>query len=83
MTKNRLIFAFLALAATASAVPASAQSAASRYDFFQAVRSGDGATVQRMIDTPGSLIINARDVSENGETPLLIKTRSRDLAWMS
>ncbi len=83
MTRFRISLALAALFSSALPVAASAQSSGSRYDYFQAIKKGDGATVQRMIDTPGSTIVNVRDNGENGETALFLKTQSRELNWMS
>jgi len=68
-------FAGLALGA-----PASAQLYSDGYKFLQAVedRHGDDATA--MLNTPGSTVINARDLS-SGETGLHITIKRRDVIW--
>ena len=50
--------------------------------FLKAVRERDGATVQRIVGTPGSTAINARD-SSTGEGALHILVRGRDFTWLS
>ncbi len=50
------------------------------YSFLKAVRSRDGATVQSMIQGPGSTVINVR--GERGEGALHIVARGRDLTWL-
>lgn len=69
------------LAALGSSTTAAAQSLGARQDYFKAVRESDGATVSRLIDTPGSSVINMRE-RKNGDTALHLKTRARALNWM-
>lgn len=65
----------------AISAPAQAQFSAG-YKFLDAVKKKDGATVNTMLDAPGTTIINTRDVT-SGETALHIVTARRDLTWMS
>lgn len=68
-------------ATTLLALPAAAQFSDS-YKFLKAVRDKDGAVVTDMVRTPGSSIINTRDIS-TGETALIIVVKRRDLQWLS
>lgn len=64
-----------------SAWPAHAQFADS-YKFLNAVRQKDGAVVTKLIDEPGSTIINTRDQT-TGETALHVVLKRRDTAWLN
>ena len=66
----------------ALAAPLAAQGFSEGYLFLKGVRERDGATVQRIVSTPGSTAINYRD-SSTGEGALHILVRGRDLAWLS
>ncbi|MBW8784598.1 MAG: ankyrin repeat domain-containing protein [Novosphingobium sp.] len=74
----------LALPALAGALfltsPAHAQFSQG-YKFLEAVRKKDAQTVTDMVNSPGSTIINTRDLT-TGETALHIATARRDLTWM-
>lgn len=73
--------AFIAAAALVGvAVPAAAQFSGG-YRFLEAIRKKDAATVQEMLEVPGTTIVNTRDVS-SGETALHIVVARRDLAWI-
>lgn len=61
--------------------PAQAQFSAG-FKFLEAVKKKDGAKVDAILDSPGTTIINTRDVT-SGETALHIVTARRDLTWMS
>lgn len=61
--------------------PAQAQFSTS-FKFLEAVKKKDGATVDSMLDEPGTTIINTRDIT-SGQTALHIVTARRDLRWMS
>ncbi len=64
------------------AVPALAQSVSDSYTFLKGVRERDGATVQRIVDDPGSVAINSRDRA-TGEGALHIVVARRDLTWLA
>lgn len=76
---TRLVTAIAAM--TLLAMPAAAQFSDS-YKFLKAVRDKDGTVVTDMVRTPGSSIVNTRDIS-TGETALHIVIKRRDLQWLS
>lgn len=83
---SRLIRAALFLLPLAAGLlvvsaPAQAQFSAG-FKFLEAVKKRDGAKVDAMLDSPGTTIVNTRDVT-SGETALHIVTARRDLTWMS
>jgi ankyrin repeat protein len=61
--------------------PAQAQFSAG-YKFLEAVKKKDSEKVNTMLDSPGTTIVNTRDVT-SGETALHVVTTRRDLTWMS
>ena len=63
-------------------VPASAQMYSDGYKFLKAVKDKDGDTAIKMLDQPGSTIVNARDIT-SGETGLHIAVARRDATWLS
>lgn len=71
----------LALAGTLVAGPVHAQMQRDGYKFLEAVEKREGETVTQMLDEPGSIIVNARDLS-SGETALHIVTERRDAVWL-
>jgi ankyrin repeat protein len=62
------------------AVPAQAQFS-DGYKFLEAVRKKEGEKVETALSTPGSTIVNTRDVT-SGDTALHIVTARRDLTWL-
>ena len=64
-----------------AAAPAAAQTS-SRYEFFQAVRKGDAATVIETLRTPGTTMANARE-ADGGRTALHIVTEQREPGWIN
>ena len=66
--------------ALALAVPAQAQFYSEGYEFLEAVRERNGTEATEMLKTPGSTVINTRDVS-SGETALHIVVGRRDITW--
>ncbi len=74
----------LAFAAPARPVPAQAQGAgfSPSYTFLKAVEDGDVLGAKRLMDQPGSTIVNTRKL-DTGETALHIVTRRRDIGWMN
>jgi len=71
----------LALLLAAAAVPAAAQDFSNAYNFLKAVKDRDPTTVNRLVSTPGSTVLNTKDLT-NGTGALHIVTRDRDLAWL-
>ncbi|MDB5737431.1 MAG: ankyrin [Sphingomonas bacterium] len=64
------------------ATPLAAQNFVSdSYSFLKGVRDRDGAKVQKLLDSPSTTIILARDTT-TGETALHIVAKRRDLAWL-
>jgi ankyrin repeat protein len=64
-----------------SALPAGAQLYSDGYKFLKAVKDKDGTVVNELLSTPGSTVINARDLS-TGETGLHYATQRRDVTWI-
>ena len=52
------------------------------YNFLKAVRDRDGAKATEMLNKPGSVIVDTKDVS-TGESGLHIVTKRRDTTWLS
>jgi ankyrin repeat protein len=52
------------------------------YKFLKAVRDKDGDTASKMLEQPGTTVVNARDIS-NGESGLHIAVARRDLTWLN
>lgn len=77
---NRLVRLAVAAALLACA-PLAAQLYSDGYKFLKAVKDKDGTLVTRMLDEPGSTIVNARDIT-SGETALHIVTQRRDATWI-
>jgi len=63
-------------------VPAGAQMYSDGYTFLKAVKDKDGDTAMKMLDQPGSTIVNARDIT-SGETGLHIAVSRRDATWLT
>lgn len=63
-----------------AATPAVAQYS-SGFKFLEAVRKKDGQAVMDALKTPGSTIVNSRDLTK-GETALHIVTQRRDVVWI-
>lgn len=61
--------------------PASAQIYSDGYEFLEAVDERDGDTVTKMLNEPGTTVINTRDLT-NGDTGLHIVTKRRDVLWV-
>ncbi|MEZ5681687.1 MAG: ankyrin repeat domain-containing protein [Erythrobacter sp.] len=73
------VFGFAALALVAS--PSFAQAKREGYEFLEAVRDRDGTKATELLNQPGNVLINTRDIT-NGETALHIVTQRRDPTWM-
>ena len=69
-----------AVALGLAALPAQAQRFSDSYTFIQAVKERDGAKVEGLLSSPGSIVVNTK--SGDGETGLHIVTRGRDAAWL-
>lgn len=65
----------------ALAAPAAAQQFSEGFEFLKAVKERDGNKVTNALDKPGSIVVNARDVS-SGEGALHIVTARRDAVWL-
>lgn len=76
--KNLLL---AAMAGALLAPPAQAQMQRDGYKFLEAVKKRQGEDVSQMIEEPGSILINTRDIT-SGETALHIVTQRRDAVWL-
>ena len=63
------------------ATPLAAQQQSNGYKFIKAVRDRDGTEATRLLDEPGSTIVNARDIT-TGETAMHAVVQRRDLTWV-
>jgi ankyrin repeat protein len=63
-------------------VPAAAQMYSDGFKFLKAVKDKDGDTAIKMLEEPGTTVVNARDIS-TGESGLHIAVARRDLTWLS
>ena len=68
-------------AAALLAVPAGAQFYSEGYEFLKAVKDRDGDAVTAALNEPGSIVVNARDIT-SGETGLHIVVQRRDTLWI-
>lgn len=66
--------------AMATPEPAAAQFYSDGYRFLEAVKKSDGETATRLLDEPGSTIVNARDIT-TGDSGLHLTIARRDLLW--
>ncbi|HEY0626080.1 MAG TPA: ankyrin repeat domain-containing protein [Allosphingosinicella sp.] len=79
---KRKFGSILVAAALASlAAPAVSQNFSDHYSFIKAVKSRDGAKVTSFVQTPGSVVINAREAG-TGDGGLHIVARGRDYTWL-
>lgn len=51
------------------------------YQFLKAVRDRDGTVVTNTLNQPGTILVNAKDIT-TGETALHIVAQRRDLSWI-
>lgn len=72
--------ALLVPAALATPMPAAAQFYSDGYRFLEAVEKSDGEAATRLLDEPGSTIVNSRDIT-TGDSGLHITIARRDLLW--
>ncbi|QGN56548.1 ankyrin repeat domain-containing protein [Novosphingobium sp. Gsoil 351] len=70
----------LAFGGFSLALPAHAQFSTG-YKFLEAVRKKDGQEVTDMLATPGSTLVNTKDIS-TGDSALHIVVARRDLTWV-
>jgi len=76
------IGSMIACVALAFSSPATAQMFSEGYEFLKAVEDKDGTEATKMIEEPGSTVINARDIT-TGRTALHIVVGRRDTTWLS
>ncbi|MET0241690.1 MAG: ankyrin repeat domain-containing protein [Sphingobium sp.] len=69
-----------ALLAVGMPVAAPAQMMSESYKFLEAIRKSDGDAVARVVEAPGTTLINTRDRT-TGETALMIVVGRRDIAY--
>ena len=72
--------AIITAVALALATPAAAQMYSDGYRFLQAVKNSEGEDATELLNQPGSVVINSRDLS-TGETGLHITVEREDLTW--
>lgn len=77
---RNIIAPIIAAAMLALATPAAAQFQSEGYQFLEAVKDREGTAATDMLNTPGSTVINARDIT-SGETGLHIVVGRRDIVW--
>ncbi len=70
-----------AIAASLIAAPLQAQMQRDGFKFLEAVKKRQGDDVTQMIEEPGSILVNTRDLV-SGETALHIVTQRRDPVWL-
>lgn len=75
------LLAMMLAAAAISAVPVSAQMFTQGYKFLKAVKDKDGNEATKLLNAPGSTVVNAQDYT-TGQTGLYIATQRRDLTWI-
>ena len=63
------------------ASPAFSQVKREGYEFLEAVRDRDGDKATELLNQPGNVLVNTRDIT-SGETALHIATQRRDAVWM-
>ena len=71
----------LAMVALGSAAPAAAQDFSNAYNFLKAVKDRDPTTVNRLVATPGSVVINSKE-QPGGNGALHLVVKDRDLNWL-
>lgn len=81
MKRIARIFVLAGFAGSLAAAPLQAQMQRDGYKFLEAVKKRQGDDVTQMIEEPGSILVNTRDVT-SGETALHIVTQRRDAVWV-
>ncbi len=74
-------FLLAALAGSLLAPPVHAQMQRDGFKFLEAVKKRDGNEATRMLEEPGNVLVNSRDIAK-GETALHIVTERRDAVWL-
>lgn len=69
------------LAGALLAGPLAAQNFSEGYEFLKAVRDRQGEEVLEMLNKPGTVIVNTRDIT-TGRTAMHIVVERRDLTWI-
>ena len=82
MSTGRTILLAAAAALFVAPAAAPAQRFSDSYNFLKAVKDRDGTEATKLIEQPGTTIIDARD-RESGETALHMVVKRRDNAWLS
>ena len=84
VSRGKLWFATMLMALAGAMVLASPAQAqfSDGYKFLEAVKKKDGGKVTELINEPGSIVINARDLV-TGETALHLVTTRRDGTWIA
>lgn len=70
-----------AVFAVSAIQPAVAQMYSDGYKFLEAVDERDGDTATKMLDEPGTQVVNARDLT-SGDSGLHIVVARRDILWV-
>lgn len=76
-----IAMAGLVVAGLSIATPLAAQRMSDGFEFLKAVKDRDGNKVTELLEKPGTVIVNARDVS-TGEGGLHYVVQRRDLTWV-
>ena len=78
---HRAAIAIMLAGGLAVSAPLAAQIYSDGYKFLQAVEDKDGTEVTELLDTPGSTVVNARDLT-TGRTAMHIVVERRDGVWI-
>lgn len=71
----------MALVGTLLTGPVAAQNFSEGYEFLKAVEDREGEKVTELLDQPGTIIANSRDIT-TGRTAMHIVAERRDLTWI-
>lgn len=82
MSTGRTILLAAAAALFVAPAAAPAQRFSDSYNFLKAVKDRDGTEATKLIEQPGTTIIDTRDRA-TGETALHVVVKRRDNAWIS
>lgn len=74
--------AFVAAALLALAAQPAAAQFSDSYNFLKAVKDRDGAKTTELVNKPGTVIIDTKDIT-TGEGALHLVTRDRDAVWLN
>jgi ankyrin repeat protein len=78
---RKLAFGGTLAALLALGAPAMAQTYSDGYQFLQAVEKKDITKADQLLNNPGTVLINSRDLT-SGRTALHIATDRRDVVWL-